>query len=86
MPSDMTLRDYFAAQALAGMSGNGWVHGERGDGGPDVYDEESGQTIAEICYQMADAMMLERARSSEATAKVNRDYVAHVPNDPVNCP
>lgn len=51
--SGMSLRDYFAAKAMAGLiaaSGNG-------DGGVD-YDEES---VAESAYAMADAMLAVRS-------------------------
>jgi len=41
----MTLRDYFASQALAGAISN------------PVWDGVKTKTIAEDCYVMADAMM-----------------------------
>ena len=46
----MTLRDYFAAKALAGY----WA-----DAGPDLSPEGAAIT-AQQCYQMADAMLKAR--------------------------
>ena len=46
----MTLRDYFAAQVLAGIFNEG----------KGVYESE--KFIAEACYEMADAMLAERAK------------------------
>ena len=45
----MTLRDWFAGQAL-----NGWVARERTDGVP--------KYAAEYVYQLADAMIVEREK------------------------
>ena len=44
----MTLRDYFAGQALAG-----WVS----DPGVGAADAAQRQNLAEICYAIADAML-----------------------------
>ena len=44
----MTLRDYFAGQALSGYSANPDV---------DLYDHE----LARACYKKADAMLRERS-------------------------
>jgi hypothetical protein len=49
----MTLRDYFAAKALAGC----WAHC-----GPDI-DPDYEDWTARRCYQMADAML--RARETK---------------------
>jgi len=51
----MTLRDYFAAQALAGLSCPAGPSGIW----PDLRD---GQMIAERAYAFADAMLAERAK------------------------
>ena len=40
----MTLRDWFAAQALVGLAREGWTEGE----------------IADACYKQADAMLKAR--------------------------
>jgi hypothetical protein len=45
----MTLRDYFAGQALAGLSAD-----------PSATDNTSQFDMAKWCYQMADAMLLVR--------------------------
>jgi hypothetical protein len=47
----MTLRDWFAGQALAGLIGHPTTFGCTGD-----------STIAEMAYKLADAMLLERAK------------------------
>lgn len=49
----MTLRDYFAGQALAGMAAQAYVHSEDG-----IAD------CAEDAYALADAMLAERAKAS----------------------
>ena len=48
----LTMRDYFAAKALAGY----WANS-----GPDLLSE-SADVTARQCYQMADAMLKERAK------------------------
>ena len=50
----MTLRDYFAGQALAGFIA--------ASTGRDVH----GQPAARMCYQMADAMLAARERKEDA--------------------
>ena len=50
----MTLRDYFAGQALAGMLSN-----------IDVVENNTPTEVAADCYAYADAML--RARNSETT-------------------
>lgn len=50
----MSLRDYFAGQALAGWLGSfGADHEE---------DEVEGQTVAAFAYRIADAMLCERSK------------------------
>lgn len=51
--SGMTLRDWFAGQALAGMLADTAVNGE-----PDA--------IAKCCYSQADAMLLARSQTLNA--------------------
>lgn len=52
--SGMTLRDYFAGQALAGMVSNLSI------GNPsDAWKK------AELCYRFADAMLAEREKGNE---------------------
>jgi hypothetical protein len=46
----MTLRDWFAGQALAGMLANS------------SYDEETFETTAEMSYMQADAMLAARPK------------------------
>ena len=43
----MSLRDYFAGQALAGWFATQWPKG----------DDDERSEVAEICYEMADAML-----------------------------
>jgi len=50
----MTLRDWFAGQALAGLLGNAEFHVEPEDG------DEVPKLIATNVYQMADAMLKAR--------------------------
>lgn len=47
--SQMSMRDYFAGQALVGLLGNSRVK-----------DNISNDSVAASCYAMADAMMKER--------------------------
>ena len=44
----MTLRDYFAAKAMQGVTTRGWTPGNSMD------------AVAQDCYQMADAMLKAR--------------------------
>lgn len=50
----MTLRDYFAGQALAGILANNWATYR-------AFDEE-GTAVAAIAYQYADKMLESRNR------------------------
>lgn len=56
----MTLRDWFAGQALAGMMGN-----ESTPFSADVAEVEPRQ-IAEACYDLADAMLAARSTFNDA--------------------
>ena len=49
----MTLRDYFAGQALAGMMANS----------AEVVYYKPPSDVANVCYQFADAMIAERAKA-----------------------
>jgi len=53
---DMTLRDYFAAQALQGFCTNSFTNGERLPFHQDY--------LADAAYAVADAMMEEREKRS----------------------
>lgn len=55
LPSDvgMTLRDYFAAQALALLGGRAWDH---------IRQEDVVGTWAATAYAIADAMLAERSK------------------------
>ena len=64
----MTLRDYFAGQALAGMM-SAWYErheGEEGSTGTWPHSamerEQEREQVAEDCYNMSDAMLKERAQ------------------------
>lgn len=48
----MSLRDYFAAKAMAAMIGNDWP----------MHSEESTQHLTDSAYRMADAMLEARAK------------------------
>ena len=48
----MTLRDYFAAKAMQGLLASDAEHGHA--------EEQIFQVIADVAYQMADAMLAER--------------------------
>lgn len=50
----MSLRDYFAGQALAGMLAS-----------PQVFENMTDETLAAITYSAADAMLKERERRAE---------------------
>lgn len=53
----MTLRDYFAAQAMQGLLAANWCADQRND----HYGEETGNsTVAIDAYMMADAMLKAR--------------------------
>lgn len=56
--ADMSLRDYFAGQALAGMLAN-----PKGNA-----SEASDETIAGFSYSLADAMLIEREKDSLKSA------------------
>lgn len=53
----MTLRDWFAGQALTGVIAYQ-------DRGLDVHDPLPSQVIARIAYELADAMLLEREKGT----------------------
>jgi hypothetical protein len=57
----MTLRDYFAGQALVGILGSG-------DAKIDniISDEFASATLAQSCYIIADAMLAARERKEDA--------------------
>jgi hypothetical protein len=56
----MSLRDWFAGQALAGLSNGGeWIYGYDDDG-PYVLDENTSTSIGDFAYRMADAMIAAR--------------------------
>ena len=63
----MTLRDWFASQAL-----QGWLSGPcQGDELDDVVDEprvfvEHQSAVAKACYGYADAMLAERAKGARS--------------------
>lgn len=59
----MSLRDYFAGQALIGLIG-GRQEGENYD----IASEPGQQNAAEISFGLADAMLTESARGSAASA------------------
>ena len=53
----MSLRDYFAGQALQGLSGNPWFIEQQAHAhGPDAVEAN----IARVAYLVADAMLAER--------------------------
>lgn len=54
--SGMSLRDYFAAQALTGLMDKGWQQ----DGTP--FSADKAARTARIAYAFADAMLVERAK------------------------
>ena len=59
----MDLRDYFAAQALAGLTAT--------EGG--VYDQEGAKKVANRSYRIADAMMV--ARKNPEPEPTTQDYL-----------
>ena len=61
MPNvDMTLRDYFAAEALRGLLAGSF----RGD------PNDHTMALAEACYNIADAMLMVRANSTNKNTAV----------------
>jgi hypothetical protein len=56
--SGMTLRDYFAGQALAGLTASPNCMRQTGQSHDDLM-----YTIASVAYKAADAMLAERNRS-----------------------
>ena len=57
---EMTLRDYFATQAMQGLLANGWCAEER-----DINLQAGYQEIAVDAYMMAEAMLKARKRYAE---------------------
>jgi hypothetical protein len=57
-PDEMTLRDWFAGQALTGMI----AHGPERWGGS---GEKMGAMLSWNAYQMADRMLTERAKGTK---------------------
>lgn len=53
-PAEITLRDYFAAQALQGLCAHGGVWGD-----------QHAAEIAQSAYRAADAMLAERNKGRE---------------------
>lgn len=66
----MSLRDYFAGQALAGLTANehfisylrGWHKGNDIDGDPDEVNIAGHKSMARQAYEAADAMLKERIK------------------------
>ena len=57
--SGMTLRDWFAGQALAGIMATDAIIGAMNQGESHLFDSY----VAKACYQTADAMLQERSES-----------------------
>jgi hypothetical protein len=57
---EMTLRDYFATQAMQGLLANGWLAEER-----DINLQAGYHEIAVDAYMMAEAMLKARKRYAE---------------------
>lgn len=57
----MSLRDWFAGQALTAIMGDDWYR----DGGPEADNawSEAAEGVARDAYTIADAMLTERAKS-----------------------
>lgn len=55
VPSGMSLRDYFAGQALAAIV-------DFTDSENYTMGKEAAQQVSQTCYMLADAMLVERAR------------------------
>lgn len=55
----MTLRDYFAGQALAGIMASRWFTDHAPKGKP--------ENVAGKAFEIADAMLAERSKSREAS-------------------
>jgi len=51
----MTLREYYAGQALAGVLAN-----------PRILENTPADEIAEVCFDAADAMLAERKKGTDA--------------------
>ena len=58
-PDEMTLRDWFAGQALVGI-----IASDPSKWG-DRSDETMGQSVSRNAYEMADAMLAERAKGAK---------------------
>ena len=56
----MSLRDYFAAQALVGV-----IAARTTLSVENINDDINQESIAEECYEIADAMLVERERPAE---------------------
>lgn len=68
----MSLRDYFAGQALAGILGNGFARAQFARVGMD-----SPAGVAAACYAFADAMLAHRAEGNEPAMKRQlREHIA----------
>lgn len=59
----MTLRDYFAAKALAGFCANPAVFASNSRTGWSLVNCTEPQ-LAQSCYVLADAMLIERAKAT----------------------
>lgn len=59
--SDMTMRDYFAAHALAGFTGSR-VAVMPEDGSGEIKGKKLSEVLANTCYNIADAMLERRKR------------------------
>lgn len=57
----MTLRDYFAGQALSGLCANeSYIRAIAED--EELSDKDKPNKLAEICYELADAMLAQREK------------------------
>lgn len=64
--SGMTLRDYFAAQALVGILSNpNSFEIKNHDQMSDAFEETQGDLITETCYEFADEMIIARDRKTK---------------------
>ena len=57
----MSLRDYFAGQALAGLLADGTMN-KIANIDPETTSTEDEQLCADMCYSIADAMLAEREK------------------------